>query len=102
MDPVASQRFFNFLVSRAHAAVIELQDCVWDGQLDDAYKARWYTHLPEEMVRITVFIPLLLSSINSGNRFHLPWCRAMLWVVPLHTALLQELVTAMLRSTQSF
>jgi hypothetical protein len=102
MDPVALQRFFNFLVSRARAAVIELQDRVRDGRLDDAYKQRWYTHLLEEMVRITVVILFIhvMSFIVTGISFHLPWCWAMLWLVPLHPALLQELVTAVLRSMQ--
>jgi hypothetical protein len=65
MDPVASQRFFNFLVSRARAAVIELQDRVQDGRLDDAYKQRWYTHLLEEMVHISVFILFMLCHLLS-------------------------------------
>jgi hypothetical protein len=70
MDPVAAQRFFNFLVSRARAAVIELQDRSRDGRLDASYNERWYARLLEEMVRITVFI--LLSHLISLLRKPLP------------------------------
>jgi len=70
MDPVALQRFFNFLVSRARAAVIELQDVSGMGG--------WMTHinemvhpLLEEMVRIMFVI--LLCYVIYRHRNQLPF-----------------------------
>jgi hypothetical protein len=52
MDPVSSQIFLNFLVSRARAAVLEYQTRDREGRLDRIYATRWYTRLLEEMVHI--------------------------------------------------
>jgi hypothetical protein len=104
MDGVSLQIFLNFLVSRARTAVLELQDRARGGRLTDSYASQWYTRLLEEMVPIMIHSLKHLSdlSIDPGNCFNLHWLCTMLWLVLVHTSVLQVTVSALLRSAEHF